>query len=49
MKGIALAKGRSLGEVAINIGQTAAIVAGAVSALGDIDTGTDVAIDIPGL
>ena len=48
MKGIALTKGKSLGEVALSVGQTAAIVAGAIQAIGDIDTGTELNFDIPG-
>ena len=48
MKGVALARGTSVGEVFIDIGKTAAVAGIAAKAIGGIETGTDLSFEIPG-
>lgn len=48
MGGVALARGKSIGEAALNAASTAAAIAGVVTAIGSVDTGTEINIPIPG-
>ena len=48
MSGVALSRGKSIGEAVLNAAGTAAAVAGVVSAIGAVDTGTEINIPIQG-
>ena len=48
MRGIAITKGTSIGEVALSVAKTGAIIGGAIIAAGEIDAGTELNFDIPG-
>ena len=48
MQGVALARGKSVGEAVLNAAGPAADVAGVVSAIATVDTGTEINIPIPG-